>query len=228
MNMAQFAAVLAPTWVFATSASAQAPAAIVEDVSGNPPGIGFMDYVEAGRIIRLAPGNSIVLSYLKSCIREVIRSGVITVGVDQSEVQDAKLERGKVDCDAGKMLAAPRQANDIAGWVSKDLQLEPMQATPVPEFTLYGLSPIFEVSGDGTLAVQRLDRADNRIVLTIFRKQLVREAFLDFSAVGLSLAAGGIYVAAWGDHRVVFKIDPGARAGRTPIIGRWLRLEPTN
>ncbi len=121
-----------------------------------------------------------MLSYLKSCIREVIRSGVITVGVDQSEAQDAKLERGKVDCDAGKMLAAPRQANDVAGWVSKDLQLEPTQATPVPEFTLYGLSPIFEVRGDGTLIVQRLDRADNRIVLTIFRKQLVREAFLDF------------------------------------------------
>jgi hypothetical protein len=103
-----------------------------------------------------------------------------------------------------------------------------MQATPVPEFTLYGLCPIFEVRGDGTLVVQRLDRAENRIVLRIFRKQLLREAFLDFSAVGLSLAAGGVYVAAWDDHRVVFKIDPGARAGRTPIIGRWLRLEPTN
>jgi len=228
MKFAQFAATLVIGWVTATSAFAQAPAAIVEDLTGAPPGIGFMDYVETGRIIRLSSKDSIVLSYLKSCTREVISGGVITVGVDESEVQDAKLERGKVDCDARRMLAAPRRANDVAGWVSKDLKLGPSDAPPDPQFTLYGLGPIFELKGDGTLVVQRLDKSGERIVLSVFRKQLVREAFLDFSTLGLSLAAGGVYVAGWGDHRVVFKIDPGARAGRTPIVGRWLRLEPAD
>ncbi len=57
MNLAQFAAVVAAAWGFASSAFAQAPAAIVEDVSGNPSGVSFMDYVEPGRIIRLSPGT---------------------------------------------------------------------------------------------------------------------------------------------------------------------------
>ena len=57
-----------------------------------------MDYVDAGQTIRLGPHDTIVLSYLNSCVRETITGGTVTVGVEQSEVQAGKVTRSKVDC----------------------------------------------------------------------------------------------------------------------------------
>jgi hypothetical protein len=66
------------------SASAQSPAAVVEDLAGSVPGVQFMDYVEPGQIIRLGAHDRIVLGYLKSCWRETISGGTVTVGNEQS------------------------------------------------------------------------------------------------------------------------------------------------
>jgi hypothetical protein len=62
MKTMRFMALLVSQGLVATSALAQAPAAIVEDVIGNPPGIEFMDYLDTGKVIHLAPLDSIVLS----------------------------------------------------------------------------------------------------------------------------------------------------------------------
>jgi hypothetical protein len=52
--------------------AAPIPVALVEEVSGAPAGVEFMDYVETGKTLELARGG-IVLSYLNSCVRETIR-----------------------------------------------------------------------------------------------------------------------------------------------------------
>src|SRR5260370_20433488 len=78
--------------------------ALVENVTGNPAGVEFMDYVETGKTIALGPRDTIVLSYMSSCVRETITGGTVTVGIDQSEGQGAKIARNKVPCDTGKML----------------------------------------------------------------------------------------------------------------------------
>ena len=64
----------------------------------------FVDYVEAGKIIPLNAQDSIVLSYLYSCVRETISGGVITVGKEQSEVRSGKVVRALTPCDAGRMI----------------------------------------------------------------------------------------------------------------------------
>src|SRR4051812_34484614 len=87
----------------ATPAFAQTPVAVVEDVSGKSAGVEFMDYVPAGKVIRLAPSDALVLSYMKSCWREEIHGGTVTVGPEQSDVKDGKVRRMKVECDGGKM-----------------------------------------------------------------------------------------------------------------------------
>src|SRR5215475_518582 len=74
------------------SASAQSPAAVVEDLAGSVPGVQFMDYVEPGQVIRLGAHDRIVLGYLKSCWRETISGGTVTVGNEQSEVQRGDLD----------------------------------------------------------------------------------------------------------------------------------------
>ena len=47
--------------------AATIPVALVEEVSGAPVGVEFMDYVETGKTIELGARGGIVLSYLNSC-----------------------------------------------------------------------------------------------------------------------------------------------------------------
>ena len=84
-------------------ALAQAPVALVEDVRGNTVGVEFMDYVSAGKVIKLRPQDSIVLGYLTSCWHETITGGIVTVGSEQSDVQGGKVARRKVKCDGGEL-----------------------------------------------------------------------------------------------------------------------------
>src|SRR6516225_4849848 len=81
-----FGIVLQAAAAFILTASAQSPAAVVEEIQGSVPGIAFMDYVEPGQIIRLGAHDRIMLGYLKSCWRETISGGTVTVGPEQSEV----------------------------------------------------------------------------------------------------------------------------------------------
>ena len=70
-----------------------APVAVVEDVRGSPPGVELMAYVTAGQTIRLGREDTIVLSYLKSCARETITAGQVTVGSEHSVVEAGRINR---------------------------------------------------------------------------------------------------------------------------------------
>jgi hypothetical protein len=220
-NAIQSAALLLGACAFTTPAGAQAPVAIVEDIAGKISGIDFMDYLEASRIIRLGPQDRIVLSYLRSCVTETVAGGTIKVGLDQSEVEGGQVERMKVACDARKMLLAIPDATDAAGLVFRGPKAK-------PQFTLFGMCPIVQVTGSGTLVIARLDKAGERYELPIGQNESGRSSFLDFATNGMSLAAGGIYSAVWGARQLVFKVDATAKPGRTPIVGRLLRLDPTS
>ena len=224
MAFARLAAFLIGMGAAATSAGAQTPSAIVEEVGGHPPGVEFMDYVEPGRVIELGPGDKIVLSYLGSCLRETIRDGAVKVGLDHSEAISAHIERARVDCEAGKMLGAVGQTSDSASLIIRGERPLTIQPAPDPEFTLYGLSPLVELKGGGKLVIARLDQDGEYLALTIDPNQLLRGRFLDLAAAGKSLTAGGVYGARWNGRLVVFRIDPNARSGQTPVIGRLLRL----
>src|ERR1700682_820215 len=75
--------------------SAASPVALVEDVRGNLPGVEFMDYLDAGQVIQLGPQDTIVLSYLKSCMHETITGGAVTIGTERSEVNSGTGGRGR-------------------------------------------------------------------------------------------------------------------------------------
>jgi hypothetical protein len=212
------------TLAFAAPGAAQAPVAVVEDVQGAPPGVEFMDYVAAGKVIRLGPRDSIVLGYMKSCWRESISGGVVRVGAEQSVVEQGKVERAKVACDGGRMELTAEQANHSGGMVFRDRPRRGQQA--VAQVTIYGLSPVVEVKGGGVLVIERVDRPGERHEVTIDSKQLVRGAFYDLAKVDRALAAGGTYRASVGARTVVFKVDANAKPGQAPVIGRLLRIAP--
>jgi hypothetical protein len=65
----------------------------------------------------LGPHDTIVLSYLHSCVRETITGGTVTVGVEQSEVQAGKVTRSKVDCGEPTFVLTGNSEIQFAGRV---------------------------------------------------------------------------------------------------------------
>ncbi len=208
-------------------ALADMPVAIVEEVHGKPAGIEFMDYVAAGRVIRLGPRDTIVLGYLKSCWRERITGGTVVVGAEQSEVQRGKVEDA-VKCDGGHMQLSGKEALQGAGVISRAVDLSNSNAMlPDPRITIYGQVPIIELPGRGTLLVERLDQAEERYRVVIGKPQLQRGMFFDFAKADWVLAPGGLYRAAFAESEIIFKVDPAATAV-APLVGqliRWATIE---
>jgi hypothetical protein len=203
-------------------------AALVEDITGDSAGVDFMDYVDVGKVIRLKPQDSIVLSYFYSCVRETITGGVITVGREQSAVQSGRVERTSTACDAGRMLLTVQIASQSAGALVRAVESRRDQSRtpPSPQFTLYGLSPMVELrGGGGTVEIARLDQDGERYALTIGTPKFPRNAFYDLASAGVALSAGGVYRATLGKQSVTFKIDPSAKPGQAPIVGRLLRFD---
>jgi hypothetical protein len=92
-----------------------------------------------------------------------------------------------------------------------------------PQITLYGSSPIVAVEGGrSTVVIERLDVVGERHVAQLGRKW---RAYVDFATSGTSLAPGGIYRLIVGARQFVFKVDAAAKPGRTPAIGRLLRVD---
>ncbi len=203
------------------TAVAQAPVAVVEDVRGTPAGVEFMDYVSAGKVIRLGPSDAIVLGYVKSCWRETISGGTVTIGAEQSTVQDGKVERVKVACDGGKIQLTAQQADKAGGMVFRD-------RPRAPQLTLHGSSPLIEAKGGGMLVIERIDKPGERHEVTIAAENLLRGAFYDFAKGDKQLTAGGTYRATLGAQQILFKVDQFAKPGRTAIIGRLLRFAPAS
>jgi hypothetical protein len=204
--------------------AARAQVALVEDVNSKSAGVQSMDYLATGKEIRLAKQDTLVLSYLKSCWRETIVGGTVTVGAEQSDVADGTVERQKVDCDAGRLILTAQQASQSAGMVVRGLGAK--AGAPEPQVTLFGTSPLVEIKGGGVIFIERLDQPGERQKIDTGGQLLMKGAFYDFARVNKALAPGGVYRASTGTHQVVFKIDPGAKPGASPILGRLLRLQP--
>ena len=83
---------IAGTIAFASVANAD-PVGVALVESSNSASVALMDYVQAGQIIRLGPHETIVLSYMSSCLRETITGGTVTVGTDRSDVRFGSVER---------------------------------------------------------------------------------------------------------------------------------------
>jgi hypothetical protein len=223
----------AGTLAFVALAWAEGPAAVVEEVDGKSAGVEFMDYVSTGKVIRLGRQDRIVLGYLKSCWREIIVGGTVTVGAEQSDVQGGKVERTQVKCDAGRMQLSAGQAVQSAGYVSRNIEPPGRQAgaldpnkpagTPEPQVTLYGRVPTIELGKGGTLVIERIDVPGERFEIEISSRQLARGLFFDMAKANRLLAADGLYRATFGGKQVVFKIAPGATAS-APVVARLLRL----
>jgi hypothetical protein len=211
---------------FESPALGQAPTALVEDVSGKSANVEFMDYVVPGRVIKLGAQDTLVLGYMKSCLREVITGGVVIVGTEQSDVALGNVQRTQVACDGGQMQLTFNQAKQSAGIVMRNLAAG--ARADKPRIMLYGLSPVFEVGKPGTVTISRTDQVGDAMRVDIAGPaQLVRGKFYDTAKTqDLVLTAGATYLATFDTQSVAFSVSPDATTGNTPIIGRLLKLRP--
>jgi hypothetical protein len=219
--------VVATALVVATDVSAHLPAplvptALVEEVKRAAADIEFMDYVGNGQVIKLEPGEVLVLSYLKSCEHETITGGTVTVGQEHSEIQDGQVVRTKVACDGGKMRLSPQQASKSA---ASAFRLQSAEIHP----TLYARTPVVQLprlsgSEDRTLLIARTDRRGERHEIKI-DDTIVAAGFYDLAQAKVSLARGGVYDASIGGRTATFRIDPKAKSGPAPVVSRLLRFQ---
>jgi hypothetical protein len=94
----------------------------------------------------------------------------------------------------------------------------------VPDDKLYGRSPLVELKAPGALLIERLDQTTERYLVDVASEHLLHGKFYDFARWGRDLAAGGLYRISLDGQGVVFKIDPSAKPGNMPIVGRLLRF----
>jgi hypothetical protein len=196
------------------------PAAIVEDVSANAGGVQLMDYVAPGKVIVLTANQTLILGYMKSCVREVIVGGKVTIGAEQSVIDGGKVERSEVRCDGGRLKLTAEQASKSGGMVFR----RPPNPNVKIDVTIYGVSPVLELKAGSKVTIDRLDANAAQILLAPTPQQLQQGKFLDLARENTALAAGGVYRASADGQQLVFKVDPGAGAGASPVVGRLLRF----
>ena len=198
------------------------PTALVEDVKSATADIEFMDYVGNGQAIKLAPGDVLVLSYLKSCEHETITGGTVIVGAEQSDLRDGQIVRAKVPCDGGKIRLSSQQASKSA---ASAFRLQSADIEP----KLYARAPLVQLpkvlaSEDRTLLIERTDRRGERHEFKI-DDTIAAAGFLDLAKMNVSLARGAIYDASISGHKMTFQIDAKAASGPAPIVSRLLRFQ---
>ena len=205
---------------------AAGPVALVESVTGAPAGVEFMDYLSTGQVIALHPKDELVIDYLQSCVRETISDATVTIGTERSTIEGGRVERERLLCDGGRLNLAPEQSRASAGMVSRFMgpKTHPLPPGTMVQRRLYGASPIVDLDGSNRLVVERLDRDENPIDLTIPVDRLLRSRFYDFASDDRVLATGGIYRLTIGDRSMVFQVDRSATSGQMPIVGRLLRF----
>jgi hypothetical protein len=222
---AALAAVLSPAPLAVAKAPAPlVPIALVEDVKSATADVEFMDYVGTGQVIKLAPRDVLVLSYLKSCQHETITGGTVSIGSERSEVEGGKVVRTKVACDGGRMRLATQQANASA---ASSFRLQSAAVEPV----LYGLTPVIQLpklaAGDArTLVIERTDKKEKPVEI-VLGDEVAGGSFVDLAKAKVKpLARGGVYSVSIGARKQPFSIDAKAKSGNTPVVSRLVRLPP--
>ena len=200
------------------SAVAQELSAIVEAVSPPREDVRAFDILMEGTVIELKPGETLSLGYMNSCAHEEIFGGKITVGAKESKVEGGNVTRTVVSCNSSVDPDSAAGANEAAVVAIRSLGDDNPSVRVVES-----LQPVFVlneggVPSDPSLVIQRLDRTEAPIRVSLFGRTL------DLKQTGMKLTQGGIYSVICGDRKVAFKIAPNAGVAPVVMLQRVVRL----
>lgn len=201
-------------------AQSAAPVALVEDVGQGITQIEAWDSLTAGTVLRLPRGGVVTLGYFRSCVRELITGGTVTIGQDRSEVQGGTVAREVVPCNTGRQQADQARPGGVAVF----------RGTPQPnaarvDVLLHATVPLVEMGAPGPLTIDRLDQAVARISLQVPASAL-RRGWFDFARTGESLTPGATYRFTTARGQLVVRVDPNAGPPRS-TLSRMVRFGTT-
>lgn len=205
--------------VMFTVYSAAEPVAIVEDVSSPNVGVEFMDYLESGQTIHLGKGGRLTLGYFRSCLSETIQGGKVTVGAEQSRVEGGQVTRKRVECDGGQMSLTGSYPGK-SGTIISRLPSGKGKKPPLPQLTIYGISPVIILPGGGEVILERLDRSEKAY------RVVISNTHVDFLSLNKELMPGGLYKVRAGKKLIVFSVDALAYPGKVSLISRLIPFMP--
>ena len=197
------------------TARAGGPVAIVEDVSAPGAGVALMEYVESGRTINLGVRGTLILGYLRSCVRETITGGEVTVGVGSSTVKGArKYERVRVECDGGKLQISIEQRSKAAVMIFRK---PPYCGSTEPAYKIFGTDPVIRVQAE--VREITIERIDPPVKVMRFA---VEGRLVDLADKGETLVPRGVYRVCSGRREIVVEVDANAVPGAGPLLGRLI------
>ncbi|MBT7956812.1 MAG: hypothetical protein HN731_16575 [Rhodospirillaceae bacterium] len=212
-------AALAGLFVYSSnSEAADAPSAIVEDISSTSKSIQFMDYLTPGRKIDVGIGNRIIIGYLRSCVRETIKGGQVTIGQKQSVVRGGKVTRERVECDGGNLQNMTTKGSGSAVTV---FRAKPGGKSKLPQsqLTIYGTTPFVSLSAKvSIIKYQRLDKKAQPLDIKVVG------AISDLAKHKTQLIPGGLYRLTAGSKSIVFSVDPLAEDKSISLLQRLIQL----
>jgi hypothetical protein len=224
----------APIIVLAVAAPAHAQDALVEEADAGV-GVERFEYVSAGQTVDLGADRRMIVSYLRSCWREKIRGGTVTIGRETSAVAGGTLERERVKCSGSALRLGPDEGQHSAVMVFRSPARLSREATRSfgreirVRNVLFGASPIVELPGGGRVRFERLD-ADGEDVAVDVPRGPAGASRVDFAADGRALVPGALYRAHWGPpshpRSLLFAVYGSAGPGAAAALGRLLRLPP--
>lgn len=216
LKLLRLLAISAATLLINDVGRASEIAAVVEEASGAGVSIQPMDLLEVGQVIELSDNGKIVLGYFLSCVRETISGGRVTIGSDESTVENGQLSSEEVDCDGGQAVRNNNDAQDVAGAVFREgKSTKPL---PKPDWTLFGTRPLFRLSQDAdTLKIERIDKDGPSVSIAVSGR------VVDTAGTSVELEPSGLYAVTVGDRAHVLKISPLAEPD-APVISRLVPM----
>jgi hypothetical protein len=170
------------------------------EAAGANPVLARDSLVSPGQSFDLGADGKVTLTYLSSCVVERIEGGRFTVGAQQSEVTDGKVQRSAADCMGAGATIEAGSDSESGGAFSRDPFAPPLVRSTQPIILLPGIA------------------ADRRVRVVIARidaktKPLALEAqgpVLDLMRIQQALALGGKYKVEAEGRTVTFAVigDP--------------------
>ena len=171
-----------------------------------------MEFLYEGNTIYLSGDETIKLSYLRSCIVEEFKGGVVTVGVTKSESEGGRLQyRETVDCDGGGIVPTSDQRQDAGGIVFRGIKIS-------RSIKIYATAPVFVFSKPVKELVIRREGSEGKEEYRF----TVAGHMLDLAGKNVQLVAGGTYRAETEKESIKFYIVPEATATSSAAISRLI------
>ena len=192
-----------------TAGEATEPVAIVEEASADAP-VRIFSYLSQGQIINLGPKAELLIGFLRSCVQERVRGGVVKIGADRSHVTNGQRSAKPLDCGGAAKLSRAESERGAALVMRKP-------PVPAPKIRLTSTTPLSAPRHPASsVRLTRLDRRETAMKLAL------RSGVADLAAMGVTLRRGGTYRVKAGAASTVVKIAPDAQAGGGSILVRLL------